>query len=62
MIFDNSKIRRVVPDFAPPIPFAAGAEEIMAWYGADPARQTVDPVLDRLMDTLVTHMHAAAPH
>ena len=39
VIFDNSKIRRFVPDFAPAIPFTAGAEEIIAWHDADPARQ-----------------------
>lgn len=56
VIFDNSKIRRTVPDFAPAIPFAAGAEEIIAWHDADPARQVVNPALDRLMDELVAHM------
>jgi nucleoside-diphosphate-sugar epimerase len=42
MVFDNSKIRRVVPDFRPSIPFHQGVKEIIAWYRADPARQTVD--------------------
>ena len=60
VIFDNSKIRDFVPDFAPAIPFAAGAAEIMAWYDADPARQVVDPALDRLMDALVAHMQAVS--
>ena len=58
VIFDNSKIRDFVPDFAPAIPFAAGAAEIMAWYDADPARQVINPELDRLMDALVAHMQA----
>ena len=61
VIFDNSKIRDFAPDFAPAIPFAAGAAEIMAWYDADPARQVVDPTLDRLMDTLVAHMQSVTP-
>ncbi|MEN9490760.1 MAG: hypothetical protein RJA63_1209 [Pseudomonadota bacterium] len=42
MIFDNSKIRRIVPGFRPTIPFARGAEEIMAWYQADASRQKID--------------------
>ena len=37
MIFDNSKIRRLVPDFNPRIPFWQGAREILAWYDADPS-------------------------
>jgi len=53
VIFDNRKIRRLVPDFAPAIPFTAGAREIIAWYDADPARQTVDARLDARLDALV---------
>ena len=61
MIFDNSKIRRLVPDFRPSIPFWQGAREIMAWYDADPARQVINPELDRLMDELVAHMQVVTP-
>ncbi|MBN1895911.1 NAD-dependent epimerase/dehydratase family protein [bacterium] len=53
MIFDNSKIRRFVPDFNPSIPFHQGAREIMAWYDEDPSRRTVNPELDRIMDNMV---------
>ena len=59
VIFDNTKIRRFVPDYAPRIPFARGAEEIMAWYDADPVRQVVDPALDALMDRIVAEYGAA---
>ena len=30
----------------------------MAWYDADPARQVVDPALDRLMDEWVSYLQA----
>jgi nucleoside-diphosphate-sugar epimerase len=53
LVFDNSKLRRVVPDFAATIPFHVGAREIIRWYDEDPARQTVDGRLDQLMDDLV---------
>jgi nucleoside-diphosphate-sugar epimerase len=53
MIFDNSKIKRIVPDFAATIPFAQGAAEIMAYYDGNPARQVVDPELDALMDRII---------
>jgi nucleoside-diphosphate-sugar epimerase len=53
VIFDNTKIRRIVPDFNPVIPFARGADEIMAWYDADPARQVIDTALDARMDALL---------
>lgn len=54
MVFDNSKLKRLVPDFAAVIPFSRGAEEIMAYYDGDPVRRTVDRTLDGLMDRLVT--------
>lgn len=53
MIFDNSKIKRAVPDFVATIPFARGAQEILAWYDADSKRQTVDAEVDRQLDELV---------
>ncbi len=56
VVFDNSKIKRFVPDFAATIPFARGAEEIIAWYDADPGRQVVDPVVDRVMDAIIAWM------
>lgn len=54
MIFDNSKIKRLVPEFVAKIPFWQGAQEIIAWYDADPARQTIDPAFDQLLDDLIT--------
>lgn len=61
MVFDNAKIKRAVPEYRAVIPFARGAEEIMAWYDADPARQVVDEALDRLMDEIVQASQAAFP-
>ncbi|GIG34710.1 hypothetical protein Cpa01nite_00910 [Cellulomonas pakistanensis] len=53
MVFDTTKLRRLVPDFAATIPFEQGAREIVDWHDADPARRTVDARLDGLMDDLV---------
>ncbi|HEY3345394.1 MAG TPA: SDR family oxidoreductase [Anaerolineaceae bacterium] len=61
MIFDNSKIRRLVPDYHPVIPFWQGAQEILAWYDADPARQKVDPAFDALQDRIVAAMQGIYP-
>jgi nucleoside-diphosphate-sugar epimerase len=52
-VFDNSKLRRVVPDFVATIPFEQGAREIIAWHDEDPARHKVDHAVDAAMDTLV---------
>jgi nucleoside-diphosphate-sugar epimerase len=53
MIFDNSKIKKLAPDFVCTTPFRRGAEELIAWYDADPARQIVNAANDELEDKLV---------
>ncbi len=53
MVFDNTKVRSVVPDFVATTPFEQGSREIAAWYDEHPARQQVDPHLDAVMDRLV---------
>jgi nucleoside-diphosphate-sugar epimerase len=61
MIFDNSKIKRIVPDFAATIPFSRGAQEIIAWYDADPARRIVDPAFEALLERIIAAQEAALP-
>lgn len=62
MIFDNSKIRGLVPDFACSIPFSIGAREIVAWYAADPARQVVDEYQDALIDRIIAAYESSFPN
>jgi nucleoside-diphosphate-sugar epimerase len=52
MIFDNAKVRSLVPGWRAVIPFERGAREIADWYLADPARQITDARLDAVMDKL----------
>src|SRR5487761_1001254 len=52
MVFDNSKVKSVVPGWSAVVPFERGAREIAAWYLADSARQVVDEELGALMDKL----------
>ena len=53
MIFDNSKIKHLVPDYVARTPFARGAEEIITWYDEDPTRQEINQELDELMDRII---------
>jgi nucleoside-diphosphate-sugar epimerase len=53
MIFDNSKLRSVVPDYIATITLEQAAPEIIAWHDQDPSRQNVDPDLDALIDKLL---------
>jgi nucleoside-diphosphate-sugar epimerase len=43
VVFDNSKIRGLVPEFAPVVTFHEGAREIIEWHDADESRQASDP-------------------
>lgn len=52
-IFDNSKIKRAVPEFVCTTPFSVGAREVMAWHDADPARQVVDERVNGLIEELL---------
>src|ERR1700758_640477 len=52
MVFDNAKLRGIVPGWRAVIPFEQGARQIAAWYLADPARQVTDAALDAVMDKL----------
>ncbi len=61
MIFDNHKIRALVPEFKPAITFQQGAQEILAWYDEEPARRVVDPHNDLVQDQLVAAMRKALP-
>jgi nucleoside-diphosphate-sugar epimerase len=52
MIFDNSKLRSVVPDYVATITLEQAAPEIIAWHDEDQSRQQLDADLDELMDKL----------
>jgi len=52
MVFDNAKLRAIVPGWRAVIPFERGAIQIVDWYLADPARQITDQALDAVMDKL----------
>jgi nucleoside-diphosphate-sugar epimerase len=56
VIFDNSKIRNLVPEFAPKISFRQGAKEIMAFYDAQPEQRKIDAEFNALMETMIADM------
>ena len=53
MIFDNSKIRTIAPDFRASIPLRRGVEEIVAWFDADPRHRVVDEAFNTRLDAIV---------
>lgn len=53
MIFDNSKVKRLVPDFNCTVTYEEGIKESAAWYAANPSASKADPRLDAIFDRLV---------
>jgi nucleoside-diphosphate-sugar epimerase len=60
VIFDNAKIRSVVPAYVATTPFSRGAREIIAWHDEDPSRRRVDRRIDELLDHLARAFGIAA--
>jgi nucleoside-diphosphate-sugar epimerase len=52
-LFDNSKLRRFVPDFRATTSYAEGIAKSVAWFDADPRRRQVDTVADARWDRLI---------
>ncbi|WP_347109227.1 NAD-dependent epimerase/dehydratase family protein [Paenarthrobacter sp. S56] len=52
VVFDNSKIKALVPGYAATIPFADGAREIVEWHDKNPGLQVVDRGHVELSDRL----------
>lgn len=53
MIFDNSKVKALVPDFECTIPFAEGVHDIVQFYKNHPAWCATDARLDALFDEML---------
>ncbi len=52
VIFDNSRIRNLVPGWAATTPFSAGARDVAEWYSSVPSRKVVDRMLNAAWDRL----------
>jgi nucleoside-diphosphate-sugar epimerase len=53
VVFDNTRVKSLVPGWTATIPFADGAREIVDWHLADERRQQVVPELNDGFDRLV---------
>lgn len=53
VIFDNSKIKKLVPEFECKIPFSEGVKEIIAWYKNNKDWQIVDKKINASVDEII---------
>lgn len=52
-IFDNSKIKTLVPDYNATIPFSEGIKETLAWFEEKPERMIINPETNAMMDKII---------
>lgn len=60
-VFDNSKIKRFVPDFKCDVPWAEGVRRAIAWHEADPLRMTIDTEMNSTWDRTIAAYERAFP-
>ena len=53
VVFDNSKIKRFVPEYACEVDWAEGLRLSLAWFDMHPEYQTVDNELNAIWDVLI---------
>ena len=53
-LFDNTKIKRFVPDFLCTTRYRKGIARTIAWFDADPAQQQIDEEANAAWDRLIT--------
>ena len=58
VIFDNAKIRRFVPEFAPKTRFAEGIRRSLAWYDSHPELKVPDAAMNAEIDAILERWHA----
>jgi nucleoside-diphosphate-sugar epimerase len=57
VIFDNTKIKQLVPGWQATIPWSEGAREIIAWFDATPTRRAVNPSAEQNLKSLIAQSH-----
>ncbi len=60
-VFDNSKIKALVPDFKAEVPFAEGIKRTVAWFESRPERCGVDDAWNELTDRIIAAHRGAMP-
>ncbi len=53
VVFDNSKLKRFVPDFVATTTYAQGVRQTLAWFEADPARRQIDEEANAAWDRMI---------
>jgi nucleoside-diphosphate-sugar epimerase len=61
VVFDNSKIKKLMPGFSARVTFAEGIRRSIAWFREDTGRQVVEETRNRMIDRILEAYLAAMP-
>jgi nucleoside-diphosphate-sugar epimerase len=61
VVFDNSKIRKFLPDFRAVIPFREGVRRAAKWFEADEGRRRVDQAVNEKTERIIEAYSRAFP-
>lgn len=59
VVFDNTKLKRVVPDYAPNVPFSKGVKATIDYVLSHPECQSLDPEFDEWCDRVIEKLEDA---
>ena len=60
-VFDNSKIKRFVPDYHCEVRWAEGVRRVIAWFEAYPSRQTIDHEMNDRWERIINSYEKGLP-
>ena len=60
-VFDNSKIKRFVPEYSCEVAWAEGLRRALEWFQAHPEFQTIDDAMNSVWDQVILAYHRAFP-
>jgi nucleoside-diphosphate-sugar epimerase len=61
VVFDNSKIKRFVPEYNCKVKWSEGLRRSLAWFEAHPQFQTIDGESNQLWDKIISAYEKAFP-
>jgi nucleoside-diphosphate-sugar epimerase len=61
VVFDNSKIKRFVPEYSCEVNWAEGLRRSLAWFEAHPEFQTIDAEMNAVWDRIIAAYERAFP-
>lgn len=61
VVFDNSKIKRFVPDYSCEVTWAEGVRRSLAWFESQPQFQTIEEEMNTTWDRIIAAYEKAFP-